>query len=67
MDFILFQLCQNCENLPNSLEEGEIMATRKKKNEEEKKAEINMEEILFRKKTLNKIVEEEMDKSETDD
>ena len=43
------------------------MATRKKKNEEEKKAEINMEEILFRKKTLNKIVEEEMDKSETDD
>lgn len=67
MDFILFQLCQDCENLPNSLEEGEIMATRKKKNEEEKKAEINMEEILFRKKTLNKIVEEEMDKSETDD
>ena len=67
MDFILFQLCQDCENLPNSLEEGEIMATRKKKNEEEKKAEINKEEILFRKKTLNKIVEEEMDKSETDD
>ena len=66
MDFILFQLCQDCENLPNSLDEGEIMATRKK-NEEEKKAEINKEEILFRKKSLNKIVEEEMDKSETDD
>ena len=66
MDFILFQLCQDCENLPNSLDEGEIMATRKK-NEEEKKAENNKEEILFRKKSLKKIVEEEMDKSETDD